>query len=201
MLIPMMIMIIFRALAILRLMLRLIVVVLLLLVLTTMSILLRFMMPLCLILTLDAALCALLANLSLNAILIINTRLCSCLLDVLRDNFSGLPLLVVLLDILECLALLHDGELWSFLILFPLVLAPSAILLLCFLFLLLIHELLLIMHRLRLAVIATINTTVMLRVSCLAIVVLGRRIGVVITLILALLLLSILVLLVVLPAS
>ena len=161
----MMITIIIRALAILRLMLRLIVVVLLLLILTAMSILLRFMMLLCLILTLVAAVCALLANnLSLNTDFIINTRLCSCLLDVLRDNFSGLPLLVVLLDILECLALLHDGELWSLLIIFPLVLAPSAILLLCFLFLLLIHELLLIMRRLRLAVIASITPTVVLRV-------------------------------------
>ena len=181
-------------------MLWLIVVVILLLVLTTMSILLRFMMLLCLILTLVAALCALLTNLSLNADFIINAGLCSCLLDVLRDNLSGLLLLVVLLDILECLPFLHDGELWSLLILFPLVLAP--ILLLCFLFLLLIHDLLLLMRRFRLVVIASITPTVVLRVSYLTKAVLGRRVGVVITLILALLLLSILVLLVVLlPAS
>jgi hypothetical protein len=46
------------------------------------------MMLLRLILTLVAAVCALLANLSLNSIFINSAGLSSCLLDVLRDNFS-----------------------------------------------------------------------------------------------------------------
>ena len=139
-------MIIVRALAILGLLLRVILAVLLLLILP-LILLFRVMLLLCLILTLVASVCALLAGLSLYTIVFLVTCLCRCLLDVLRDYVSSLPLLLLLLDILECLALLHYGKLWSLLLIFPLVLAPSAVLLLCFLVLLLVHGLVLLMSR------------------------------------------------------
>ena len=137
-------MIIFRALAILGLLLRVILVVLLLLILP-LILLFRVMLLLCLILTLVASVCALLAGLSLYTIVFLVTCLCRCLLDVLRDYVSSLPLLLLLLDILECLALLHDSKLRGLLIISPQVLACFHIVLLGFLVLLLIDRLLLIM--------------------------------------------------------